>query len=80
MADRGEAVGVPVVQHVRAEGSHATGEALVTAGLRVCRVWAGDPLPESLAGVEALVVTGGPMAAHGDAGFPARRAELDLLR
>ncbi|WP_432165849.1 gamma-glutamyl-gamma-aminobutyrate hydrolase family protein [Streptomyces sp. bgisy031] len=54
----------------------------MTAGLRlrVCRVWAGDPLPESLARVEALVVTGGPMAAHGDAGFPARHAELDLLR
>ncbi|WP_330279575.1 methyltransferase domain-containing protein [Streptomyces sp. NBC_00056] len=75
-------MGVLVVQHVRAEGPHAIGEALVAAGLRlrVCRVWAGDPLPESLAGVEALVVMGGPMAAHSDAGFPTRHAELDLLR
>ncbi|MFD3480724.1 type 1 glutamine amidotransferase [Streptomyces sp. NPDC058695] len=37
-------------------------------------------LPESPAGVEALVVMGGPMAAHSDAGCPARRAELALLR
>ncbi|MER7197132.1 gamma-glutamyl-gamma-aminobutyrate hydrolase family protein, partial [Streptomyces sp. NPDC000188] len=67
---------------MREEGPYAIGEALVAAGLRlrVCRVWAGDPLPESLARVEALVVTGGPLAAHSDAGFPARRAELALLR
>ncbi|MEU5054530.1 MULTISPECIES: type 1 glutamine amidotransferase [unclassified Streptomyces] len=71
-----------MVQHVRAEGPYALGEALVAAGLRlrVCRVWAGDPLPESLAGVEALVVMGGPMAAYSDDGFPARGAELALLR
>ncbi|MFB7757888.1 gamma-glutamyl-gamma-aminobutyrate hydrolase family protein, partial [Streptomyces sp. NPDC056121] len=43
-------------------------------------VWAGDPLPESLAGVEALVVMGGPMAAYSDDGFPTRGAELTLLR
>lgn len=43
-------MGVLVVQHVREEGPYAIGEALVAAGLRlrVCRVWAGDPLPESL--------------------------------
>ncbi|MCX5086285.1 methyltransferase domain-containing protein [Streptomyces sp. NBC_00401] len=71
-----------MVQHVRAEGPYALGEALVAAGLRlrVCRVWAGDPLPESLAGVEALVVMGGPMAAYSDDGFPTRGAELALLR
>lgn len=52
-ADWCEAVGVLVVQHVRSEGAYAIGEALVAAGLRlrVCRVWAGDPRPESLAGL-----------------------------
>ncbi|MFE3737868.1 methyltransferase domain-containing protein [Streptomyces sp. NPDC059134] len=76
------AVGVLVVQHVRGEGPYAIGEALAAAGLpmRLCRVWAGDPLPESLAGVEALVVMGGPAAAYRDDGFPTRRAELALLR
>ncbi|MEE1799757.1 methyltransferase domain-containing protein [Streptomyces sp. JV176] len=76
------AVGVLVVQHARGEGPYAIGEALAAAGLpvRLCRVWAGDPLPESLAGVEALVVMGGPAAAYRDDGFPTRRAELALLR
>ncbi|MFE4550091.1 methyltransferase domain-containing protein [Streptomyces sp. NPDC056785] len=75
-------MGVLVVQHVREEGPYAVGEALAAAGLRMhpCRVWAGDPLPENLAGVEALVVMGGPMAAYSDAGFPTREAELALLR
>lgn len=58
------------------------GEALAAAGLRMrlCRVWAGDPVPESLTGVDALVVMGGAQAAYSDDGFPSRRAELDLLR
>ncbi|GGJ92111.1 hypothetical protein GCM10011583_24450 [Streptomyces camponoticapitis] len=73
---------VLVVQHVPGEGPYAIGAALDAAGLRtrLCRVWAGDPLPESLVGVEALVVMGGPMAAHGPDGFPTRSAELALLR
>ncbi|WP_346777249.1 methyltransferase domain-containing protein [Streptomyces sp. HNM0575] len=37
-------------------------------------------MPESLSGVEALVVMGGSRAAYSDDGFPTRRAELDLLR
>ncbi|MEV7089383.1 methyltransferase domain-containing protein [Streptomyces sp. NPDC093085] len=75
-------MGVLVVQHVRDEGPYAIGEALAAAGLpvQVCRVWAGDPVPEGLAGVEALVVMGGPAAAYRDDGFPTRRAELALLR
>ncbi|MFE2939241.1 methyltransferase domain-containing protein [Streptomyces sp. NPDC059255] len=73
---------VLVVQHGREEGPYAIGEALAAAGLRVrlCRVAAGDPLPGSLAGVEALVITGGPAAAHHDAGSATHHAELALLR
>lgn len=73
---------VLVVEHVPGEGPYAIGAALDAAGLRIllCRVWAGDALPESLVGIEALVVMGGPMSAHSDAGFPTCGAELALLR
>ncbi|MEV8405343.1 methyltransferase domain-containing protein [Streptomyces niveus] len=73
---------VLVVEHVPGEGPYAIGPALDAAGLRtrLCRVWADDALPESLAGIEALVVMGGPMAAHSDDGLPTRGAELALLR
>ncbi|MFC9429491.1 methyltransferase domain-containing protein [Streptomyces sp. NPDC056987] len=73
---------VLVVQHGREEGPYAIGEALAAAGLRVrlCRVAAGDPLPGSLAGVEALVITDGPAAAHHDSGSATHHAELALLR
>ncbi|MFE2056548.1 methyltransferase domain-containing protein [Streptomyces sp. NPDC059446] len=75
-------MGVLVVQHVPGEGPYAIREALTAAGLsvEVCRVWAGDGLPQSLQGHEALVVTGGPMGAARDDGFPTRDAELRLLR
>ncbi|RAJ66856.1 GMP synthase-like glutamine amidotransferase [Streptomyces sp. Amel2xB2] len=75
-------MGVLVVQHARDEGPYVLGEALAAAGLRMrlCRVWAGDPVPENLSGTEALVVMGGPQSAHSDDGFPSRRAELALLR
>ncbi|MFJ2415704.1 glutamine amidotransferase-related protein [Streptomyces brevispora] len=73
---------VVVVQHVACEAPYAVATALTGAWLRVevCRVWEGDPIPESLSGVEALVVMGGPMSARGDSGFPTREAELALLR
>ncbi|MFI9052079.1 methyltransferase domain-containing protein [Streptomyces sp. NPDC053427] len=73
---------VLVVEHVPGEGPYAIGEAIAAAGLRmrVCRVWAGDPVPGSLDGVAALVVMGGPMSACGDDGFPTRSAEVALLR
>ncbi|MFJ7996587.1 methyltransferase domain-containing protein [Streptomyces sp. NPDC096310] len=69
---------VLMVQHGREGGPYAIGEVLAAAGLRVrlCRVRAGDPLPESLAGVEALVIAGGPAAAH-RADEPDESAEAD---
>ncbi|WP_327326553.1 hypothetical protein OG735_31750 [Streptomyces sp. NBC_01210] len=73
---------VVVVQHVPGEAPYAIATALEWAGLRtrLCRVWEGDPLPDGLSGVEALVVMGGPMSAYSDNGFPTRDAELALLR
>ncbi|MEW2080971.1 gamma-glutamyl-gamma-aminobutyrate hydrolase family protein [Streptomyces sp. NPDC005283] len=73
---------VLVVHHVAGEAPCAIATALESAGLRtrLCRVWEGDPLPESPHWVEALVVRGGPMSAYSDNGFPTRDAELALLR
>jgi len=70
-----------VVQHVELERPYAIGDALGAAGvaLDVRRVFAGEPLPPDAAGLAGVVVMGGPMSARADAGFPSRRAELDLL-
>lgn len=76
-------VGALVVEHTPREGPYAVTEALRAAGLpvRVCRTWAGDQVPGTLADAVALVVTGGPAAAHAEAGGTAgRAAELELLR
>lgn len=78
-----EPAGVLVVQHLPHEGPYAIGTALEAAGLpvRVCRTWADDPVPESPAGLAALVVMGGPMSAYDDSpAFATRAAELSLLR
>jgi GMP synthase-like glutamine amidotransferase len=70
-----------IVQHLEPEGPYAIREALQDAGVSVDLrpVFAGAPLPPDLAGVDGLVVMGGPMSAGADEGFPTRRAELDLL-
>ncbi|KAB1142350.1 methyltransferase domain-containing protein [Streptomyces luteolifulvus] len=75
--------GVLIVQHLPHEGPYAIGTALEAAGLpvRVCRIWAGDPVPESPSELAALVVMGGPMAAYDDSPVLVTRAsELALLR
>ncbi|MFD5656114.1 methyltransferase domain-containing protein [Streptomyces hirsutus] len=71
---------VLVVEHASPEGPYAIATALEAAGLqmRVCRTWAGDEVPDTLTGVAALVVMGGPMAAYEN--FSGRAAELALLR
>ncbi|MFJ6081489.1 methyltransferase domain-containing protein [Streptomyces sp. NPDC092369] len=70
---------IQVVEHARGEGPYAVGAALAAAGLpyRICRTWAGEPVPDSVEGLAGLVVMGGPMAAYED--FPGRSAELALL-
>jgi GMP synthase-like glutamine amidotransferase len=76
--------GVPrclVVQHVEPEGPYAIGDALRAAGTTVDlrRVFAGDPVPDDAAGIDGLVVMGGPMSATSDEGFASRGAEISLL-
>jgi GMP synthase-like glutamine amidotransferase len=70
-----------VVQHVAPEEAFAIEEALAAAGVAVetVQVFAGDPVPAGLSGLDGLVVMGGPMSANADDGFGSRRAELALL-
>lgn len=71
---------IQIVEHAPQEGPYAIGTAIEAAGLptRVCRTWAGDPVPDTADGLVGLVVMGGAMAAYED--FPSRSAELALLR
>ncbi|MFJ6892505.1 methyltransferase domain-containing protein [Streptomyces hokutonensis] len=71
---------IQIVEHAPHEGPYAVGVALRAAGLptRVCRTWAGDPVPDTADDLVGLVVMGGAMAAYED--FPGRDAELALLR
>ncbi|MFC0058183.1 type 1 glutamine amidotransferase [Streptomyces actinomycinicus] len=75
-----QAAHVLVLEHAPQEGPYALASALEAAGLpvRVCRTWAGEEVPDTLADAVALVVMGGPMVAYED--FPGRAAEPALLR
>ena len=70
-----------VVQHVKPEGPYAFGTALERAGgiVERCRVFDGDRVPDDAAGLDGLVVMGGPVSATSDDDFPSRRSELALL-
>ena len=70
-----------VVTHSESESLGRLEEWLPAAGLDVvhCRPWAGDPVPATAAGHEALVVMGGPQQAYDDASAPWLRATKDLL-
>ncbi len=71
-----------VIQHVEPEGPFAIANALLAQGIEIDlrRVFLGDPLPHDLAGIDGVVVMGGPMSVISDVGFATRRRELDLLR
>jgi GMP synthase-like glutamine amidotransferase len=58
-----------VITHSATEGVARLGEWLEDAGLelQVVEPWNGDPVPEDLDGVDALVVMGGPQQAYDDA-------------
>lgn len=75
-----QAAHVLVLEHAPQESRYVIARALESAGqkVRVCRTWAGDHIPDTLADVVALVVMGGPMTAYAD--FPGRMRELALLR
>jgi GMP synthase-like glutamine amidotransferase len=71
-----------VITHSATEGVARLGEWLEDAGLelQVVEPWNGDPVPEDLDGVDALVVMGGPQQAYDDASAAWLRPTKELLR
>jgi len=70
-----------VVEHSAPERSYAIGDAMRSMGITVerCRTYAGEQPPGDAAGLDGLLVMGGPMSATADAGFPTRGAEIALI-
>jgi GMP synthase-like glutamine amidotransferase len=70
-----------VVQHVAPESAFAIDEALLAAGVTVDtrRVFDGHDVPSDVAGLDGVVVMGGPMSVNSTEGFPTRDAEVALL-
>lgn len=73
---------VLVVQHAADDGPGRVGAGLVAAGctLAVVRCDLGEPLPDSLAGYDGLLVLGGSMGVHDDDSVPWLRPVKGLLR
>lgn len=72
---------VSVIQHVSPEPPGHIADALHAKGIRLqhVRVFAGDPVPETLEGRAGLVVMGGPMGVGDAAARPHLRAEMALI-
>jgi GMP synthase-like glutamine amidotransferase len=70
-----------VVQHVAPESAFAIDAALLAAGVTVDtrRVFDGDDIPPDTAGLDGVVVMGGPMSVNSSKGFPSQEAEVALL-
>ena len=73
--------GVVVLQHIACEGPAAIGASLQRHGLpqRIVRVYAGEPVPASLADADALLVMGGPMGVYEADRYPHLGDELRLI-
>lgn len=69
------------LQHVAVEGPAYIAEWFAAGGhdLAITRLFEGEPLPDPIA-VDLLVVMGGPMGAHDDAGVPWLAAEVAFIR
>jgi GMP synthase-like glutamine amidotransferase len=70
-----------VVQHVAPESPFAIEDALLAAeiDIDVRHLFAGEPVPNDVTGLDGLVVMGGPMSAVSDQGFPTRESEVALI-
>jgi GMP synthase (glutamine-hydrolysing) len=71
---------VLVVQHEDDDPIHLMGRWMGDVELDVCRAFDGDPVPESVAGVDGLVVMGGAMGARDDQKAPWLPAVRELIR
>lgn len=73
---------VVILQHCPVTPAGLVGEAAVARGATVETLFPhrGDPLPNSVADLDGLIVLGGPMHAGDDAGYPAFSRILALIR
>ncbi len=73
---------VLIIVHVESEGPGTLGVFLVSAGatLRMARLYAGDSVPESIDGLDAVVSMGGPMNVYEEEEYPFLSHETTLLR
>jgi GMP synthase (glutamine-hydrolysing) len=70
---------VLVVQHEEDDPIHLMGRWMGDVELEVCRAFDTDPVPESVTGVDGLVVMGGAMGAHDDQKAPWLPAVRELI-
>jgi GMP synthase (glutamine-hydrolysing) len=71
---------VLVVQHEADDPIHLMGTWMHDVQLDVCRAYDGDPVPESVQGIDGLVVMGGAVGAHDDEKAPWLPATRELIR
>src|SRR5258706_10817466 len=70
-----------VLQHAKEENAGRIAEVLRARGIEpvVVHVYAGEPVPSAIDGVNALVVMGGPMGVYEAKRYPHLKAELSLI-
>ncbi|HOB98763.1 MAG TPA: gamma-glutamyl-gamma-aminobutyrate hydrolase family protein [Verrucomicrobiota bacterium] len=73
---------VCAIQHVGCETPGLIAEVLSTRGIAIqgVRVFANEPLPGSIEGLDGLVVMGGPMGVYAQDTYPFLKDEIRLLR
>jgi GMP synthase (glutamine-hydrolysing) len=73
---------VLIIMHVESEGPGTLGAFLEKSGgaVRLARVYAGEPLPEDIDGLQAIISMGGPMNVYEEQEFPFLKDETILLR
>jgi GMP synthase-like glutamine amidotransferase len=71
-----------VLQHCPVTPIGLVGERAIERGAQLDTLFPheGDPMPETMAGHDGLIVLGGPMHAGDDAGYPAFASILSLIR
>jgi GMP synthase-like glutamine amidotransferase len=70
------------IKHIALEGPETLGTFLAQQGFssKTIEVWRGDPLPEDLSGIQAVVCLGGPMNVYEEEQYPFLKREDSLIR
>ena len=70
------------IKHIGIEGPDTLGDFMSRRGFssRTVELWAGDPLPRDLSGVDAVVALGGPMNVYEEERYPFLKQDQVFLR